>query len=234
MLNRYVGLLCMLLSILFSGCYILEPDEPVSDVLQPLAVGNWWEYEILRPQWPNPHQGTVREIVSEKLNVHINGVVYPTVAWNADINWEDFPEYKWLARNGDEGLYLMGGIAETDTFFMNELQYKYPAEVGESWQAPRLAFSRFDFKFYIADTLEVTLVDINKEVNAPAGNFRCYVYYFRVPIADDVLGYFGYYQFYSPRLGLVRQEEWAEHPSGNVEEHRLLSQLSLIDYHLVR
>ncbi len=228
MRSTYLSFVSIFLILLISGCYIVEPDEPFNDVLHPLAVGNWWEYEILRPQWSNPNQGTVRETVTEKLEADINGIVYPVWGWNAEIDSEDFPQYKWLARNGDEGLYLMGGIAETDTFFMNELQYKYPAEVGESWEVPQLSFSRTDYRFYSSDTLSITLIDINRRVETPAGNFSCYVYNFQVSMGDDVAESFDYYLFYSPGIGLVIQEERGS------RDQRILSKLLLIDYNIVK
>jgi hypothetical protein len=225
--------LWVILAIFLPSCNLVDANSPpTANDLQPLAVGNWWEYAIIRPQWQNPHQGTVREIVSYEIEAITNEGVFKAWAWRSDIDWGLLPEPNWLARNGDGGLYLMGGIADTDTFIINEIQYKYPAEPGDTWSVPRLSFSQTEYKFYISDTLEITLVDNKREVETPAGRFRCYVYYYRIPMGEDVLGYFGYYMFYSPGVGLIMQEEWGEHPSGNGEEGTLLSVILLNEYYL--
>lgn len=225
-------ILSLVIAILLTSCGIFDNDDNKlqEGVLQPFAVGNWWEYEIQRFSEPD----TVREVVSELVEVTVGDETFISFAWNSEIDWGDFPEYIWLARNGDQGLYLMGGVAETDTLFINALQYKYPAEVGETWEVPQVSFSRTDYQFYISDTLSVTLIDNNRQIETPSGKYSCFVYYFQVSMGYDVLGYFGYYLYYKPGIGLVAQEEWGEHPSGNPDQNQLLSRLVLIDYHLVR
>ncbi len=226
---KYLCFFSIYLALLSSGCYILEPEGPVNDVLQPLAVGNWWEYEFLRPGWTNPHQGIVHTIVSEQIEVVVDGKTY--TAWT----WHDEQDHliMWLRRNGENGIYLMGGISDTDTLFTNELHYKYPARAGESWEFPLLVYDYTTNSFQISGTRKIKLIDNNRIVQTPAGDFRCYVYYFRISMGEDVPGgFFGYYQFYSPGVGLVVMEEWGESDSWP-EENRVLSKLALIDYHLL-
>lgn len=113
------------------------------------------------------------------------------------------PEFEWLHWNGDNGLYWLGGISTGDSLFIKTLGYKYPAEVGESWLVPILAYSRYENRFYIRDTLRFHVVATNEEIETPAGKFNCYVYKFSRKPADDVSQSWDYYDYYYPGVGLV-------------------------------
>lgn len=229
---KYLPLILLLFGF---GCSVFESNDKnkPDDVLMPLAVGNWWEYEIIRPGWENPHQGTVRESVSEQIEVSVDGENYLAWGWNSEIDRGSYPEFKWLNRNGEGGLYALGGIAETDTIFRNILAYKYPSTIGESWKYHQALFSMSNFKFYVSDTLKITLLDNNRAIETPAGKFKCHVYYFQISMGYDVPGYFGYYIYYKPGIGLIAQEEWGEYEN-RPDSNNLLSKIVLIDYHLVR
>ncbi len=220
---RYLVLI--LLAIIVASCGIFDSDDErvQEDVLKPLAIGNWWEYEVQRFSEPD----TLREVVFEKIEMTIGSESFISFAWNSEIDWGDFTEYRWLARNGEQGSYLMGGIADTDTLFINALQYKYPAEIGDSWEVPQISFSRTDHQFYISDTLSITLID-NQQIETPAGKFSCLVYNFQVSMGYDVADYFDYYLYFSPGIGLIMQEE------RGLRNQNVISKLVLIDYYLAR
>ena len=139
--------------------------------------------------------------------------------------FEDEPEYYWLYRNGEEGLYFMGGISDTDTLLINELRYKYPAEVGETWSVPRMSFSVEEEYFYIYDTLEVTLNDTGYKLETQAGVFTTEVYKFTVSNGEDVANDWDYYMYYRPSVGLVAQISTTENDIENIED-----EMYLLDY----
>lgn len=221
-----ISVIFLLPVLLMAGCGLLDSDDSqiLSGELMPLEVGNWWEYQINRPLRTNSPPDTVREVVSRAVTVEINGQSYTAFGWNADIDFSPLPEYQWLSRNGEDGLYKMGGIAGTDTLFINEISYKLKAEVGDSWQMTQVSFSRSDLEFYISDTLQVTLMDTDRVVETPAGTFRCYVYHFDVSMGYDVAERFDYFMFYSPGVGMILQEERGQ------SDNRLISELVLIGY----
>ena len=194
--------------ILTIGCdlFINEQEVPTGD-LMPLAVGNYWEYESIIL---SRHRDTLRQEVTAEVHVPIGDTIYTAYAMNFVPLPPDFPSYYWLRRNGEEGLYLMGGIADTDTLFMYEVEYKLPIRVGEVFEAPQIAFSFSRHEFYISDALRITLVDDDREVVTPAGKFECYVYNFDLSAGDDVVERLDYYMFYSPGVGLVKLEERTE------------------------
>lgn len=228
-MKRALGItLISIIAVCFiAACELLRNNNKErSDVLRPMSVGNWWEYQVRRPQWQDSIQDTVREIISDKIEITLGAEVYTVWGWKPDLDQEANPNYRWLSRNDKDGLFLMGGISATDSIFINELHYKYPAEVGDKWSVPQLSFSRSEHEFYVSDTLHITLVDKNRELKTPAGTFLCYVYNFDLSAGEDVLEKLDYYFFYDPGIGLVKQEERGK------SDGRILSELILIGYEI--
>ncbi|CAN5352701.1 hypothetical protein BH23BAC3_BH23BAC3_23680 [soil metagenome] len=218
----------ILITCLLSGCGLTDNDDnrPLSGEIMPLEVGKWWDYEVRQSQWENPVVDTIRYEVAAEVTVTLEGASYSAFAFNLLPFPEGMPEYYWLNRNANDGLYSMGGVAETDTLFINHIDKKYPVETGETWESPQVSFSRSGLEFYINDTLKITVVDTDREVQTPAGTFRCYVYHFEADQGDDVLANAQIFQFYSPGVGLIKQEDRRE------SDNQLRSELVLIGYHL--
>ncbi len=210
----------IILVLLFGGsCGLLGGDDSKkkSDELRPLAVGNWWEYEYNLFSLKD----TVRYEVAKEIQVPWGGTSYTAYGYNRVPLPPEIPEFYWLNRNGEAGLYQMGGIAETDTLFTNNIRRWYPAEEGQTWEVPRLSFSRDSLNFYVSDTLDVTLVDTNREIETPAGTFECYVYKFTIEF-EGVLRGWDYYMHYSPGVGLVAQISTSEGKPENIKEEMYL------------
>jgi hypothetical protein len=197
-----------------------EHWETPDDVLVPLEVGNWWDYEIRYTGEPV----YFRDTVFESVDVPVRGELITTSAI-ATGNESD-PPIKWLYANGPGGYYMMGGVAPTDTFRTAIVKFRYPAKVGQKWMMPQLSFSRSKLEFYISDFFEVTLVDDDRVVVTPAGTFICYVYRYIVDAGDDVAQDFVYYTFYSPSIGFIKQEERSE------KNENLIFEVVLIRYNV--
>jgi hypothetical protein len=217
-------LVSVFLVVMGSSCDLFNNEQNiVSGELIPLAVGNYWVYETT---YLDALIDTIHYEVSHKLEVPIGDTSYTAFA----ANFVPFPEglepYYWLRRNGDHGIYKMGGISNTDTLFTNEVEYKLPSEVGETIQTPQISFSYDRFEFYVSDTLNITLIDDNRKIITPAGTFECYVYNFQLDAGDDVLSDFDYYLFYSPGVGLVKQEERGE------RRQNIITEMTLMEYRI--
>lgn len=207
---------------IFLGCDLFSNEQQLqTGELIPLAVGNYWEYEST---YLDIFKDTIRYEVTAKVQVPIGDTSYTAFAANFVPFPPDLEPYYWLRRNGAQGLYVMGGISDTDTLFLNEVEYKLPSEVGETIEAPQLSFSYDRFEFYISDTLNITLIDDVREIITPAGKFKCFVYKFSISNGDDVPRW-DYFFYYHPGIGLVAQIATSEDKPENIK-----SELTLMKY----
>lgn len=213
-------LLCSLA--FFSGCDLFKNEQeiPVGD-LMPFEVGNYWEYEST---YLGTIKDTVRYEVTAEVQVPIGDTSYTAYAVNFVFPSPNGEQFYWLRRNGEQGLYVMGGVSNTDTLFMNEVEYKFPSEEGETIQAPQVSFSRERLEFYISDTLHITLIDKDREIATPAGTFECLVYKFSIDFLEEGVPFttWDYYLYYSTGFGLVAQISTTENNPEEIKEEMYL------------
>lgn len=198
---------------------IEEPKE-----IMPLSAGNRWTY--LSGPFSVPDT-TILEI-TRQLPVTIDSVTYQASAYIYYVRGGTKPDFEWLYWHGDDGLYWLGGISAGDTLFNKILGFKYPAVSGTSWSVPIVAYSSFDDRFYIRDTLAFHLISTDEEFETPAGKFKCYVYKYSRKPADDVSEYWDYYNYYSPGLGLVALVVRGQ------SDNRIVDKSILYDYRIAR
>lgn len=212
--------LVILVFLFGNSCGLLngEDNKKESGELMPLAVGNWWEYEAT---YLDVLKDTIRYEVTAEIEVPVGDATYTAYAANFLPFPPDLEPYFWLRRNGEQGIYSMGGISKADTLFMNEVEYKFPSEVGETIQSPQVSFSYDRFEFYLSDTLSITLVDDGREIDTPAGKFNCFVYKFTVSNGDDVPRW-DYYLYYRTGVGLVAQIATSEDEPENIKQEMYL------------
>jgi len=199
--HRWVPLL-ILLALLLAACDGLGSGDE-REPIRPLAVGNYWAYTLDYFVFPTD---TFRVEITRAVELPHEGRRVQTFAeqfFNVDgtlrVGWEK------LLFNRAEGLYQQGGLAEADTFLTRTLAYKYPAKVGETWPFVRYGYDRFTQKFVITDTLTMTLVATDEEIETPAGTFTCYVYNYSFLPADDVATPWDVYDYFAPGVGNVAQ-----------------------------
>ena len=200
-----------------------------SNVIVPLTVGNYWEY--IDSTFYNDTLfvvDTSKLGITGELNIEYQGNNYDVFYWNW-FNTNTIPPQpepnKWLIRNEADGLWEYGMLINTDTLLLQNLNLKFPANIGDSW--PIMAYFVTDTSISVGDTLTMECLDTDKEYTTPSGNFQCYVYQYQleflkspeanyilpfketeifhnsqnaVPDTFSVLGYF------APNVGLVGQE----------------------------
>lgn len=207
---------------LLTGCDLFntDPKKP-SGELMPLAVGNFWEYDFT---YLGSIKDTLRYEVVKEIQVPWGDTSYTAYAFNLVPFPPDAPEYYWLYRNGEAGLYMMGGIADTDTLVMNQIEKWYPAEEGQTWDVQQLAFSRDSLKFYVSDTLQITLIDDDREIDTPAGTFNCFVYKFKIDFYEGpaLFTTWDYFMYYRSGIGLVAQISTMEDDPEDIKEEMYL------------
>jgi hypothetical protein len=182
----------------------MEINAPVEQIeipkeLMPLSVGNKWRY--LSGHLGSPDT-TIFEITRE-VTVTIASMAHRAFAYTYSLQGSSQTGIQFLLWNGSDGLYWLGGISPRDSLFAKILGYKYPANAGESWLVPIIAYSESNNRFYVRDTLKFELVGTNEEFETPSGKFDCYVYKYSRKPSNDVSERWDYYDYFSPGVGLV-------------------------------
>ena len=204
-------LIIWLLLFFFAGC----KKSPVNDnnveepeFLVPLDVGNYWEYIGYTFSGDDIIEGltdSFRVEITDKMTVNYEGESYDAAVQSIFYPvWNQEPDIiKWLYWNGENGLYLLGGISQTDMLIKKILYFNYPVEVGEEWMYPRPVFDMLNLEFFIYDTLTITCVGKNEPFETRAGTFKCYVYKYTRISSDDAVFIWDYYFYYAPGIGQV-------------------------------
>lgn len=201
------GLSLSLIAGLLASCDVFGgDDDPEVDtsVLLPLAVGNYWAYQTTWLDGAITDSSTVE--ITRRMPVTYEGEALTAFAESVRFNGLPPPEYEWLRGNGEGGLYMMGGIADTDTLVLRKLDRKYPAREGETWSAVRLVYRLSSTReFGVQDTVVVSLESTEEPIETPAGRFKCHVYKYSFRPANDVLEKWDVFEYYTPGVGLVKE-----------------------------
>lgn len=226
----FSGFLAVLLFSVLSipGCNNSNPvnsEEPPPGVLVPLAVGNYWAYELayyINGQ-PNGLTDTSTVRIIADTNLTYEGITHKATVRDLLHNKSNtISEAKWFEWYGEDGLYILGGFSDTDTLITKFLELKYPVNVCESWEVPRLVYHVGFKKFMFTDTLTYTCVAKDSLFETSNESFNSYVFHYKRRIQEDVLAISDFYLFYTPALGLVglERKDWGV----------LKERLSLYDY----
>jgi hypothetical protein len=206
----------------------VNSEESPPGVLVPLKVGNYWTYELsyyINGQ-PNGLTDTFTVRIVADTNLTYEGITHKATVREILHNKSNtVSEAKWFESNGDDGLYNLGGFSEEDTLLTKFLELKYPVNVGESWEVPRLVYHLGLRKFMFTDTLTYTCVAKDSLFETFNKSFNCYVFHYKKEIPeDDVSGLEDFYLFYAPGIGLVGLERKFE--------NYLLDKLTLYEYNV--
>jgi len=197
--------------IIIAGCgFTGNEDEELTELvapeneLIPLEVGNYWVYE----QWylDPSNKDTVREEVIGTRQIIAEDIIvdaFESVRFRYDTRPADDARLPVKA-NGSEGHFFLGGWAKVDSLYINNRRYKYPAEVGDTWESRQILFDTEKKEYKIGNTRTIELIDTNRTVTTSVGVFEnCYVYKHQ-----DFKPLFPYFQyiFIKPGIGIVGGE----------------------------
>jgi hypothetical protein len=187
----------------------------------PMHPGDVHYYQITSPTWA---QDTLKFEITGSLKIMYNSQQY-TVTKMASYSIHDLkPPYQFLYWNGPDGVYVMGGIAPTDTIIVKELMLKYPARVGDTWNMYPINYSYSSGKFNLGTKPQVwSLVSQNISVQTPSGIFNCYQYRFSQHPDDDILDIWDYNYYYAPGLGQISEKTVSTMEKTTKEEYILIN-----------
>ncbi len=173
---------------------------------------------------------TKREIV-EEVEATIGNVTYITkVFMNTKQGVQPRKEAsRWLYWNGNDGIYSIGGYSILDTLFTKGIRIKYPVEAGEIWQGQDVFYTGAEF--FTRESIFTKCISVNETISTSIGTFECYVFVNRKIVAEDVNGFYDYYQYYSPDIGLICQVVLNIQPN-ELSTQGFVSVLMLYDYYI--
>jgi hypothetical protein len=217
------------IAFLLTRCDTTVGDPEPLQELVPLTEGNRWSYQLT-------YAGIIDSFtveITRSLDVRHEGHTYRVYGQSFRPNViPEFPLYAWLYANGRDGLYNMGGVADTDTFAVRFLHRKFPGRVGDTWPMRRIGYRESSSgKFEIIDTLWVRLVAIDEPIETPLGVFTCHVYKYTFQPAEDVAGLWDVFEYYAPGTGQVA-EITRDHPSPSSSSTEIKQQVLIYDFAL--
>lgn len=181
---------------------------PVPGQLQPLEVGNYWNYELRN--FNNEVIDSSRyEILNEvRHRNYLDDLRRFAGTWISPSGPDSNRRAVYL--NQSDGLHLVGLINGSDTAAVNFMVYPFPADSGT-------VFYSYDQKridgtdqFEATDSTRYELVSTDTRVDTPAGAFETYAYRrFEPPPFDVRWGDYTYFHF-APGIGLVGRFTWPE------------------------
>ncbi|MBU0558767.1 MAG: hypothetical protein KKG93_04175 [Bacteroidetes bacterium] len=104
---------------------------------------------------------------------------------------------------GDDGIYNMGIYVERkDSVFSKGLYIPSEIPLNENWGG-QIAYRIDGFLLQTKSVVERKCLSKNEVLITPMGAFECYVIFTRIWMADDIAGYYDYYNYYAPGVGMV-------------------------------
>jgi len=230
MKNNTISIIGICLSLILS-CGDKQ-EKPNLDLV-PLAVGNTWNYA--RFAISVNYRDTMSVVIVDEDQLEYDGRPYTAYTQFNYFNFNDNPyPWRWMVRTDKDGHYQFASIIVSsqsgiDTLVINDLVYKYPAEIGDSTFVKRFKFAGgVKNEIVVFDTVIYTLISKDEEIETPAGTFSCYVYkHYRPPFALDVLYGDYVYEYFVPGIGKVAKIIEAYSVPGYIKHKTLL-----YDYHL--
>lgn len=203
-----------LLFLLFIACSKDSPTSPTpNNVLMPLTIGNYWKYaDIDSTRFTDKVQYYTIRVNRDTI---INGIKF--FITKRDTGSFD---YEYLYLNKENGLYTFNGSINPS------LAYKYPVQVGESFNIG------FDSNF-----TNIKVIAIDKYVKTSAGNFKCIQYQIKDTLSmtnerGEIIGKYYYTQntYYSLGIGLIQEDEETIMQPTNQQSYSMKWQKVLVEY----
>lgn len=111
----------------------------------------------------------------------------------------DFNEIFWV---GKEGVYSMGAFDGKGNKTLNKgLYLSAELKLNEPWRSQIVFKGPSGFSSIVP--IDKRLISINDTISTPLGKISCYTIRTIIDPKEDYPGYYYYYEYYSPNIGLV-------------------------------
>lgn len=197
----------IVLTVLMVGCEKeenpVDPGERKTDVVMPLAVGNYWSYtdSIFNTNGGFIARDSSRLVITGSASVQAQGAPAEVYFWNwMNLRTGVADDWKWLTRNEPDGRYMYGGVSSKGTTVLGKyLAEKFPVTAGTTWQRVNIV-ARQDSTFALGDTVQMRCNSVDEPFPTPAGSFKCIVYYYQQTSGTAVRETWLYF---APNVGYV-------------------------------
>ena len=103
----------------------------------------------------------------------------------------------------EKGIYTMGVyVAGKDSLFNKGLYIPSEISLNENWGG-QISYRIGGNYLETSSVIERKCLTKDEIINTPMGKFKCYVIYTRTSQAYDIAGYYDFYDYYAPDVGLV-------------------------------
>lgn len=200
------------------------PREEHRDIIFPLATGNSWTYEYQSGELANPPFRAL-----DTFYVSITDMLYWR-GYRSNVfgrrEYTNVPPSRGTVYGfQDSSLYVVGARHESESFRLESLRYKYPAEVGDTYDWIPVAYG--PGRWVIGDTIRVTVASLDAIVDGPTGVYETVMYEYEEPRPEGAGGGNRRREYLAPGLGVVR----VDRTSGS-SPYRVAQRFELIDYEL--
>ena len=222
--------------------------------LWPTKVGSYWDYKGYNfmnhydfdSNWT--YEGfasfgldldTIKSVASlyrleivDSVFINIDDTLYSChVLGGYDLVTKEYNDLKFPYWTGYGGIYSMGIYAgRTDSVFSKGLYIPSEIPLNENWGG-QIAYRIDGFLLQTSTVLERKCFSKTEVLKTPIGEFKCHVIFTRIWQADDIAGYFDYYDYYAPGIGKVCRVRLAVTPILGPERYGWwwLTNISLIE-----
>jgi hypothetical protein len=194
--------------------------------LWPSAVGSYWDYKVYDfsnhfstdSNWTYEgfnsfgidldtvqiEPSMYRLEVVDSIFINISDTMYECHVFDGyDPVTEKYSNLKTPYWIGEDGLYNMGIYVEgKDTLFNKGLYIPAEIPLNVNWGG-QFAYRIDGFLLQTSSVLERKCFSKTEILNTPMGKFECYVILTRIWQADDIHGYFDFYNYYVSGVGLI-------------------------------
>ena len=183
-------------------------NEKELEVIQPLEVGNEWNYIDSSFNAIGEFIGISysKLMITGSSTIKLNNKNKLVYYWNWFDNNNEQPESsKWLCGNRGDGFYFYGFITENDTVYFEPTLYaKYPIDNNDEWNYySYMYFQDQDTSYLYKDTLLQTCISTNKILNTPSGKLDCIVYRYEGGFFSETEMYFSKGLGYVASIGKI-------------------------------
>lgn len=199
----------------------IDTAKSYTHFLWPSKKGDYWDYNYYSFSFGNNDtnwtyknfgsfgldldttdiNGDYRLEITDVSYFAINDTLFPCQVITSYFNDIDlnFNEIYWI---GKIGVYSMGAFDNTeDTILKKEIFIPNEIEKNKPWKAQSIFKGPSGFSSVTA--IDKRLISINDTIIGPAGKFSCYVIRTIVDPRQDYPGYYYYYEYYMPEIGLI-------------------------------